>query len=484
MRTPAKPLVNLLLFATVCCTSLALAQDVTLTYWNWFVTQDPAVEAGIAAFEAANPNINIEKETIAFDQYSQSLSLALQSGSGPDLISLPLDPSYLNYVEQGYLLDLAQFEDAEAFMQSFPEPQLNFVEGSNLIGGALYSAPFAKAVTELDLYVNTNLYEAAGLVDESGEPLLPTTWEEMVENSRVITEMTNGYGAGFSLQQAWAAGWWLKACNFSGTHFDVEGSLKGFDFRTGEFTFASNPCYQEVLSGLVSMADEGLIHPDSLNLSVDDEGARALFAVDQIAHLPGGVWVIPGWEQTNPDFSAFTATHLPLVGAEEPASFFRKRLGGWHLGVNADTEHPEAAWEFFKFFYSEAFGATWAENGNGLLLNTPEPYDAYASNAAFEYIFSSSELTRTVPEKNIRNPALSQLQITLVGPSPEDILVGVLTGQITDIPAALADLDARYTRALETAIEDAQAAGLEVSIKDLTFPDFDPAENYITRAQE
>ena len=58
--------------------------------------------------------------------------------------------------------------------------------------------------------------------------------------------------------------------------------------------------------------------------------------------------------------------------------------------------------------------------------------------------------------------------------------MGVLSGQISDIGAALADLDARKMQALETGLSDAQAAGVEVSMEDYLFPDWNPTENYVT----
>ena len=461
---------------------LASAQT-TVQYWDYWVTQGPAIDEIIATFEAAHPDITIEKNTIGGGPYNESLNLAMQGDSGPDVFVIPAPDGnglqgFLNYQSQGYLYNLSQFDDVDAFMQSFPNPDTNFVEGSNMIDGNLYTAPFMGPDKPwLQLYINTDVYKAAGLVDEGGNPVLPTTWEEFVANSRTVVEKTDAYGTGFSMQQPWAAGWWYRVCNYSGVPYD--SALAGFDYRTGEFTFSTNECYKTVLNGLVSMADEGLINPASMNLSIDDEGARVLFAEGEFAQLVAGEWVVAGWEQTHPDFTSYTATHLPFPGGE-PQSYFGATVGGQWFAINANTDVPEAAWEFFKYLHSSEAGAIWAKNGNGLVLNTPKPYDEFASNQAFEYIFNSTDLVRTQPEPTIRTPALAQVQQTLVGPSPDDIMVGVLSGQITDVGAALADLDARKMQALQTGIADAQAAGVDVSMDDYLFPDWNPAENYVT----
>ena len=473
---------KLLVLSAAATFSLVSAQT-TVQYWDYWVTQGPAIDEIIATFEEQNPDITIEKNTIGGGPYIESLNLAMQSDSGPDVFVLPnpngdILAGFLEYANQGYLYNLSQFGDADAFMQGFPNPETNFVEGSNMIGGNLYTAPFMGPDKPwLQLYVNTDLYTEAGLVDDSGNPALPTTWEAFIANSRTIAEQTDAYGTAFSVQQPWAAGWWYRACNYSGVPYD--SALAGFDYRTGEFTFASNECYKTVLNDLVTMADEELIHPASLSLSIDDEGARALFAEGAFAHLVAGEWVIAGWEQTHPDFESYTATHLPFPGGE-PESYFGATVGGQWFAVNADTDAPDAAWEFYKFLHSPEAGAIWARNGNGLVLNTPQPYDEFATNAAFEYIFSSTDLVRTLPEPTIRTPALASVQQTLIGPAPDDVLVGVLSGQIDDVDAALADLDTRKLQALETGVADAQAAGLEVSMDDYLFPDWNPAEDFVT----
>lgn len=462
------------LLASLFVLGLASAQT-QIRYWDWWVTQGTAIDKIIAAFEEAHPDIDIQKETIATTNYGESLNAAVQGGSAPDMYAIPFD-RFLDYAKQGNLYDLNQFADVEDFKASFPDPANNFVEGSNIIGGQLFSAPFGGPDKPwLQLYVNTALYQEAGLVDDAGNPKLPVTWAEFIENSRVIKEKTGKAGLGFSMQQSWATGWLYRVCNYSGVPFD--SFLGGYDYRTGEYTFSSNPCYKQVLSDLVMMRDEGLIDEGTLSLSYDDEGARALFAEGGFAHLFAGEWVIPGFKQTHPDFSEYTATHVPFPG-DAPQSYFGGTVGGIQFVINAETEYPEETWEFFKFLHSPEAGKIWAEDGQGLVLQTPKPYDDYAINDAFKYIFNSGDLVRLYPEPTIRKPDLAQLQITLLGASPDDMMVGILSGQITDIDAALADLNQRKNDALDLALSDAQNAGLDVSREDFLFPDWNPEESY------
>jgi ABC-type glycerol-3-phosphate transport system substrate-binding protein len=457
---------------------LAFASAQTeIQYWDWWVTQEPAVQAIIAAFEAAHPDIKVVKTLTATTSYKETLNAAIQSGNAPDVFLIPTDPGFfLDYANQGYLYDLNQFPDAEDFKAAFPNPASNFVEGSNIIGGKFYSAPFSGPDKPwLQLYVNTALYKEAGLVDADGNPTMPVTWEDFVNNSRTIKEKTGKAGLGFSMQQSWAAAWALRTCNYSGSPLD--GFLDAFDWRTGQYTYSTNPCYKQVLTDLLEMSKDGTIDDGTMSASYDDEGARAKFAENGFAHLFAGEWVIPGFSQTHPDFSEFTATHLPFINGE-PQSYFGGGVGGIGLGINAESENPEAAWELFKFFHTPEAAKIWSENGQGLALQTPKPYDDYATNDAFKYIFNSGDLTRIYPEPALRNPNVAALQITLLGTSTDDLFAQILTGQVTDIDAALADLDKRKSEALDLAISDAQAAGLEVSREDFVFPDWNPLESY------
>jgi multiple sugar transport system substrate-binding protein len=71
-----------------------------------------------------------------------------------------------------------------------------------------------------------------------------------------------------------------------------------------------------------------------------------------------------------------------------------------------------------------------------------------------------------------------------VVPEIGDLLIGIYTGQIEDWRGALVDLDAAKQAALDAAIQDAIAAGADVSMDDFIFPDWVPTENYVTISEQ
>lgn len=474
MRTPRFLVISLILIAMVISlVPAAVAQEqVTITYWDWWVTQADAIDGTIEAFEAEHPNIRVEKVTQS--DYDNLINLGFESGNAPDVYMVPNSTPISVQVENGRLMSLNTFDDFEEFVGQFPESR--FVEGINVLDGNTYTFDPFYTTPWLQLYINLDVYEEAGLVDEDGNPMLPSSMDEMLDNARKIRNETGRYGFGFSGTQDWAVWWWWWACQYTEPIF-YDGSPSGWNPVTGQFEWATNQCASDLVDDLLTIRDEDLLLPDTL--MIDDEQARAFFAEGDFAHLIGGTWIMPGWTDTHPEFTNYTAIPFPRINDEGPGGYFYVSGGGRWLGINPNTEHPEAAWEFYKFMHSETFGTNWAETGNGLALTTPgDASDYEAFNDAWQNIFAMADLVRNSPQPTVANPDASQVEITLIGPWEGQVLIGILTGQISDVDGALRDLDERYMEALEQGIEDARNAGADVSIEDYIFPDWNHLENY------
>jgi len=174
---------------------------------------------------------------------------------------------------------------------------------------------------------------------------------------------------------------------------------------------------------------------------------------------------------------------VPLVDVDAPAKLYPQNPSGVFLSIStAAAEDPavlDATWEWFKFIYSAEFAQIWAETGNGLSIFLEDDPTNFATqqNAG---AFGTSSFFASDPEPQLarRNPDIGKLEQTLLGPTEADVLVGILSGQITAWQAALADLDARYTEAFETALADAVAAGANLTKEDFIVRDWEPSESY------
>lgn len=89
---------------TVVVVSVSAQDQVTITYWDYWQTQGPAVDEIIAKFEAAHPNINIEKTTQAGGGYGELVNAAFQSGaeSTPDVFVIPDGDRMSTYIASNW----------------------------------------------------------------------------------------------------------------------------------------------------------------------------------------------------------------------------------------------------------------------------------------------------------------------------------------------------------------------------------------------
>jgi ABC-type glycerol-3-phosphate transport system substrate-binding protein len=439
---------------------------ITIRQWDGFLTQSPAWERAIAEFEAANPNINIERQVQT--NTGELLPLAFEGGSAPDIFSMPAADQIRAYIDSEWLFPISTMPDWEEFLATFPNPDNAIGEGVNEFEGEVYTMPFDAPFFYLQMYVNTALYEQAGLVNEAGEPELPVTWEQVVENSRAVNQATGAFGYGFSPDNwAFASPFWM--CQRTNMGFGGWAGA-GWNPIEGRFDFAENECTRAVIDSIITMRDEGLIPPNALSLN--DEQVRVMFAEGQIAHILNGFWVIPGFEQTHPDFTEYTSTVLPLVGTETPGGGYGLGAGGGFMGINPNTENLEEVWAWYKYIYSEEFGRIWAEEKAGLSIFTPGDPTQYTTVQNRGY-FETSTAFVPEPNNNRRNADVADVQITVLGPQLIDILTGIYTGQITDVDAALTDLEQRSQDALDLALSDAQANGLNVTLEDYICRDWE-----------
>lgn len=443
------------------------------------VVQSPAIAAAFKEFQKTHPNVELEHEAIA--NFTEVIQFSATGEAAPDLFVVNVldDPQRRSLIDAEAFYSLDQFADWEAFLSRFPNPELAVQEGNNKYGDTVISMKFDSDLWWHQYYINLNLYEKAGIVGADGKAIIPTTWKEVVANAYTIKEKTGAYG--FSLPGAntnWMT-FFFWTCQLSSIAYGPRGL--GYDMRTGEFTSSKNECFKTVINDLLKMRDDQITPPDMLTL--DDEPVRALFAEDKVATVLTGIWAITGWEQTHKEFTNYSSLPVPLVNTDAPLQYYGSNPAGVLFAISSKTaEDPEklaAVWDWYKFIYSPEFARIWADTGNGLSIFTPGEPSAYATQQNRGY-FETSKFFAAHPEPQLtlRNAEIGKLQQTLIGPTEGEMLIGLYSGQLTDVDAALADLDKRYTEAFNKALEDAAAAGVSISKEDFIVRDWDPTKPY------
>lgn len=465
---------------TACGSSDSGSSSNALTYWDWYVTQAPWVDGEIARYQKAHPGVTIKKNTQQSAKYADLVGLANRGGDTPDVFMVPQVPTLAEQVAKGWLLPLDKWATAQ-WQSRFPEG--TFLEGANVFGGKVYSAPLKGSAPQYQLYIHNGVFRSVGLTNPDGTVKVPTTWDEVTSAAETITKKSGGRSYGFGFGSADGFGilaWWLDLfVRGAGAPGGApSGAATGMDYRTGKWTYATDRAYTDFLELLVEWKKRGLFHPNAISLS--DEAARAFFERGKFGMTVGGVWNQPEWQQHK--FNDYSLVTLPSPEAKPKAYYYMDPVGtAAFAAVSAKTDRPELAWQWFDALTAPAAGRRWVQALNGVSVypenNSPDGID-YKPFAAFV------GMTRSVlrgPVPVVRNPHLARVAPSAPKPDIGDVVTGIYTGQIKDVHGALSSLADKKHQILSDAVAAVAKSGAKVSMSDYAFPDWNPAQPYTTK---
>lgn len=247
--------------------SIGLAETkepVTITVWSNDAHSKDVFTAKVENFnnnEGKELGIVIELNVYGTDYYSV-LDVALSSGDAPNIFKSNKIPQYARAGLIAALDDLPGGNELAA-----PYKDKNSA-GVGLVDGKTYALPF-KATT-VGLAYNVELFEKLGLE-------FPTTWEEMQNCAKVITENGNGmvYGYGLGMTYVSYPLFFIMPMSSAST------GLMHFDNAAGRFNFSAVLPYMKHLLGII---DDGSMFPGYETM--DDDTKRAQFAAGNIGMIP------------------------------------------------------------------------------------------------------------------------------------------------------------------------------------------------------
>jgi ABC-type glycerol-3-phosphate transport system substrate-binding protein len=454
------------------CGSAGLAPGTTtVDSWDWWVSQSPWLENEIKLFQQAHGKIIVKRTVNAVSSYDRLFTLSERSGNVPDVfmittVSVPLNEQ----VAKGWLHPLDRWA-TPSWRRMFPA--YSFVEGSNMFGRKVYSAPLTKQAPWVQLYVNNKVFDAAGLTNSDGSVRLPKTWDDVTRFAETIYRKSGGatYGLGFGNGSFPILPWWVESfVRAAGS----PGGSTGPDLRSGKYTFGSDRNYQDFASLLLQWKRKGYVYPGSVSIS--DEIARAYFERGKFGMTVGGVWNQAGWKQHG--FSDYSLTTLIGPSAQHKGYFYSSP-GGSMMAMAAGTPHPEQAWNWLNWFYSVGAGQRWAQEYNEDLSIHPQNNDPRKIRfRPFAQYAALQDLSIPGPVASVRNPAAGYVVVNPVQPDFGTIMTGIYTEQIKDVRSALSELDGRLQASLDKGIKQAQEQGHDVSASDYAFPDWNITKPY------
>ena len=230
----------------------ASGESVNLTFQSlaFQETTVSAVDEIVAAWNEANPEIQVELRQGSWDNVHDELVTQFAGGTAPDVIH-DESADIMGFAEQGYLADLTPYL-SEDLMADVPEGVWQAVTNAD---GAIVAAP--TLMQSYVVFANVDAFEAAGVEVPTGETL---AWDDFEALAAELTT-DDGYGLGWGLRSPTATIMNL-ALGFGGDFFTADGE---------DVTFEAGDAEMEVPRRIHDLAYEaGALDPVSLTLSGSD----------------------------------------------------------------------------------------------------------------------------------------------------------------------------------------------------------------------
>jgi raffinose/stachyose/melibiose transport system substrate-binding protein len=316
------------------CASGALAQQVTLRVLDTFTETSDQMDALIAKFEEANPDIDIQRDVQAVDDMRPTIQTALNSGTGPDVFYYDTGPGFAGVLAGGGLLrPLDDLYASGALDHIYPWTKERVTFDGHVYG-------IGHAVEFLAVYYNADLFAENNIAE-------PSTYDEFLAACETlkaagVTPIAFGNAAG-----------WPAFHNFSlfANNMVPQDRLRAMiagqePWDTPEIVGAIRNAFADL--------NEKSCYNDSVNgVAYDD--ATALFTSGMAGMYMTGSWIIPTVSNAglNADFFFLPA---PEGGQMMPPA----GLSSGYF-ISAATEHPEEAERFLKFLFDPANAKDWVE---------------------------------------------------------------------------------------------------------------------------
>ncbi len=308
-------------------------EQVTIKFANWVSAEDATkenVSKVIEAFEQEHPNVTVENVAIPFDQMRQQLLTMTAGGNPPDVMMLN-GPWSQELGAQGALLDLTEIAGEDYLNDNWPGAL-----DAGKYKDQLYAVPFG--LSPHAFWYNKDLMEKAGLDPENP----PKTMDELNEAMAQIKDKLGPDGV-------YPIGLDTSKIDYALVHFWPW--FYAFDARP-LYNDESNFNTAEVKNALEWMRQAVKNEYTSTGLQIKE--LRELMAKDNIVFQMDGPYLVGILRSLNPElegdafYEKFGVTTVP-VGDNGKS----ETLADLHqLGISAESEHQEIAWEFVKFLTS------------------------------------------------------------------------------------------------------------------------------------
>ncbi|OAA32527.1 ABC transporter substrate-binding protein [Kosmotoga arenicorallina S304] len=305
----------------------AIAFSGVVNIWSWR-SQDADVWKQVESrLRAQGYDIKINFTAYAPTEYDAKVNLALQTGTGPDLVYSRRLPGgrTQTLIDNGLYLALPDDFD----LSNFPQAVLNSVTS----GGKVYGVPFAVQV--VGIFYNKDYFDQFELS-------IPKTWDELVEVADTLQK--NGITPFFVPgKEAWALTMQHAMCGVS-----VLGPEWIKDLTEGKTCFLDVKFVDlnRKLNDLKKYYQDGFMGNSTNDLN-------AAFAFGQAAMVFYGIWGYQTWHELNPDLRVGYFMVPPANECQEPYAY--TYMDG-AIALTSNVKNREDSLKVLEFCATPEFG--------------------------------------------------------------------------------------------------------------------------------
>jgi multiple sugar transport system substrate-binding protein len=314
--------------------------------------EDEALQAQIAAFEEAYPNIDVDVQLVP--EYETVLQTSFASGDYPNVFYVGQE-KIDEYVRAGVI---APVEDNLTDVEDIYPSLLT----TYTYEGTLYCP--AKDFSNLALEYNKDLFDEAGVE----YPTADWTWDDLRAAAEQITENTEAVGIALNPD---IDRWFALYAQAGGQLYDEDGN----------FVFGSEGAnYDAAVAAMNFYAD---LYQSGLARTSSDLGAGwpgDAFGQGLAAMTIEGNWMIQYLLDTFPELN-WGVAELPTGPEGTRATLTFSEC----YGVAADNEHPEESWLLVDFLTGPEGAARLAEGGFGPMPTRASTGDLWLENRGEDY---------------------------------------------------------------------------------------------------
>ena len=309
-----------------------------IEFWHIQTTEPgPTLIAdAVKRFEAANPDYKVNINITANDSYKQKISVAMSSGTLPDVFMSWTGGTTNSYVKANKLADLTPYFNANNYKSKFLDAGI----AQATINGKIYGFPCENAAIE-GLWYNKDLFAKFNIK-------VPTTIAEL--EAACDTLKQNGITP-FSLANMtkWTGMMYYQA--LPARHSGLQPFAKALDgsgtFEDPAFVWAADKIQQWVRKGYFN---------DGFNGLDEDSGqSRVLLYTEQAAMHIQGSWFASTVAGENPDFIkkiGFINFPADETGTGNPKTV-TGTIGDNFYHISAQSQYPDKAFEMLTYLLDD-----------------------------------------------------------------------------------------------------------------------------------